>query len=45
MQGKNLFEITVFHYNVYAGGVLLFDNLMTAVIVNGRIWLIHAHIK
>lgn len=28
-----------------AGGVLVSDNLMTAVILNGRIWLIHVHIK
>lgn len=42
---KNVVVITVYHYNAYAGGVLLFDNLMTAVILNGHIWLIHVHIK
>lgn len=45
MQGKNGFVVSVFHYNVYASGVLLFDNLIAAVTINGHIWRIHVHMK
>lgn len=44
-RGIFICDYSVFNNNVYAGGVLLFDNFMTAVILNGHIWLIHVHIK
>lgn len=41
MQGKDVFVITLYS----AGGVFRFENVMTAVILNDHIWLIHVHMK
>lgn len=38
-------DYSVFHSHVYPCGVVLFDNLMTAVILKGYIWLSHGYTK